>query len=227
MTEQETRAALVQACRDMNRLGINQGTSGNISVRQGDTMLISPSATPYDTMAAEDVAAMPIKGDYGTWTGRLRPSTEWRFHLDILRARPDAGAVVHSHPNFCTTLAIARKPIPAVHYMMAAFGGMDVRCAPYATFGTKELSEHAIEALRDRNACLLANHGMIVVGASLAKAMWLAVELETLAKQYWHSLLCGGPVLLTEAEIADTAKSFGNYGLQEAEAAPELKRRAS
>lgn len=225
--ETAARTALVEACRDLNRLGINQGTSGNISVRQGDTMLISPSAVPYDTMAAEDVAAMPIEGEYGAWSGRLRPSTEWRFHLDIMRVRPDAGAIVHSHPTFCTSLAIARKPIPACHYMMAAFGGMDVRCARYATYGTKELSEHAIEALKDRNACLLANHGMIVVGPNLAKAMWLAVELETIAKQYWHSLLIGGPVLLGEAEIADTARSFGSYGLQEDEAAPELKRRAS
>ncbi len=225
--EKALRTALVEACRDLNRLGINQGTSGNISVRHGDTMLISPSAVPYDTMTHEDVAAMPIGGEYGAWTGRLRPSTEWRFHLDIMRARPDAGAVVHCHPTFCTSLAIARKPIPACHYMMAAFGGVDVRCAPYATYGTKELSEHAIEALRDRNACLLANHGMIVVGPSLAKAMWLAVELETIAKQYWHSLLIGGPVLLGEAEIADTMKGFGSYGLQEEEAAPELKRRAS
>jgi L-fuculose-phosphate aldolase len=225
--EKAARTALVEALRDMNRLGINQGTSGNISVRHGDTMLISPSATPYDAMQPDDVAAMPIEGEYGAWGGRLRPSTEWRFHLDIMRARPDAGAVVHSHALFCTTLAIARKPIPAVHYMMAAFGGMDIRCAPYATYGTKELSEYAIEALRDRNACLLANHGMIVVGPSLAKAMWLAVELETIAKQYWHSLLIGGPVVLNEEQIADTARSFGSYGLQEAEAAPELKRLAS
>ena len=225
--EKAARAALVEACRDMNRLGINQGTSGNVSVRHGDTMLISPSATPYDTMRPEDVAAMPIEGEYGAWTGRLRPSTEWRFHLDIMRARPDAGAVVHSHPTFCTSLAIARKPIPACHYMIAAFGGVDVRCAPYATYGTEELSDHAIEALRGRNACLLANHGMIVVGPSLAKAMWLAVELEAIAKQYWHSLLIGGPVLLDEDQIADTARGFGSYGLQEAEAAPELKRLAS
>ena len=227
MTQQTLRSELVEACRAMNRLGINQGTSGNVSVRDGGTMLISPSATPYDTMAPEQVAAMPVEGEYGAWSGPLRPSTEWRFHLDIMRARPDAGAVVHSHPTYCTTLAIARKPIPAVHYMMAAFGGMDVRCAPYATFGTKELSEHAIRALEGRTACLLANHGMIVVGPSLAKAMWLAVELETIAKQYWHSLLIGGPVLLSEAEIADTAKSFGSYGLQEPTAAPELKRLAS
>ncbi len=222
----QLRSEVVEACRAMNRLGINQGNSGNVSVRDGDTMLISPSATPYETMQPEHVAAMPITGDYGAWTGPLRPSTEWRIHLDILRARPDAGAVVHSHPTYCTSLAIARKPIPAVHYMVAAFGGIDVRCAPYATFGTKALSEHAIAALDGRSACLLANHGMIVVGPSLAKAMWLAVELEAIARQYWHSLLIGGPVLLTEAEIADTMEGFGSYGLQEGQAGPGLKRLA-
>lgn len=215
MTEMEARHALIDACRRMNALGINQGTSGNISVRHEGKMLISPSATPYDDIAPEMVAAMPIKGKHGAWHGPLKPSTEWRFHLDIMRSRPDVGAVVHAHPTFCTTLAIARKEIPACHYMMAAFGGMTVRCAPYATFGTEELSRHAIAALEGRSACLLANHGMIVCGANLAKAMWLAVELETIARQYYHSLLIGGPVLLTESEIAATTDKFGSYGLQE------------
>jgi L-fuculose-phosphate aldolase len=224
MTEHEARTALIEACCAMNALGINQGTSGNISVRHGGTMLISPSAMPYHTIRPEDVAAMPIEGEYGAWSGTRRPSTEWRFHLDIMRARPEAGAVVHSHPTFCTALAIARKDIPAAHYMIAAFGGTDVRCAPYATFGTKELSEHALRALEGRDACLLANHGMIVCGATLAKAMWLAVELETIARQYWHSLQIGGPVLLTDAEIAETRRSFGSYGLQDESSAPELRR---
>jgi L-fuculose-phosphate aldolase len=215
MTEQEHRAALVEACRALASLGLSQGTAGNISVRHGDRMLISPSATPYETMAPEDVAAMPIHGEYGAWTGRLRPSTEWRFHLDIMRVHPEVGAVVHGHPTFCTALAIARRPIPPCHYMIAAFGGTDVRCAPYAAFGTKALSDHALRALEDRSACLLANHGMIAIGPSLARAMWLAVELEAIAKQYWHSLQCGGPVLLTDAEIAAAAARFSNYGMQE------------
>jgi len=214
MTEQEHRAALVEACRAMGTLGLSQGTSGNISVRHGDRMLISPSATPYETMRPEDVATMPVHGEYGAWTGPLRPSTEWRFHLDIMRARPECGAVVHGHPTFCTALAIARRPIPPCHYMIAAFGGGDVRCAPYATFGTQALSDHALRALEGRNACLLANHGMIVAGPSVARAMWLAVELETLAKQYWHSLHCGGPVLLSQDEIADAAARFAGYGIQ-------------
>ena len=216
MDEQDLRREIIESARAMNAMGISQGTSGNISARMGDTMLITPSATPYDDMRPEQVAAMPLRGERGKWTGPLKPSTEWRFHLDILQGRPDAGAVVHSHPTFCTTLAIARRDIPACHYMIVAFGGTNVRCAPYATFGTAELAQYALTALEDRNACLLANHGMIVVGATLAKAMWLAGELETIAKQYCHSLMIGGPHILTDAEIADAAKSFGSYGLQDA-----------
>ena len=215
MTDQKEREALVAACRQMNALGINQGTSGNISVRAGDIMLISPSATPYHLLQARDVAEMPLQGEYGSWHGPLKPSTEWRFHLDIMRSRADAGAIVHAHPPYCTSLAIARKSIPACHYMMAAFGGTDVRCTPYATFGTRELSDHALHALDGRNACLLANHGMIVVGGTLDKAMWLAVELETIARQYVLSLLIGGPVVLSEADIEATAVKFASYGLQE------------
>lgn len=213
--EKKLRKAIIEKCRWMNANGLNQGTSGNISARCGDNMLITPSATPYEAMEPEMIAAMPIEGKYGDWDGPLKPSTEWRFHLDIMRAKPEVGAVVHTHATYCTVLAIARKPIPAVHYMMAAFGGMDVRCAPYATFGTPELSAAALAALEGRTACLLANHGMIATGASLDKAMWLAVELETIAKQYYLSLSIGGPVLLDAAAIADTAKSFSTYGLQD------------
>lgn len=195
----------------MNALGINQGNSGNISVRSGSAMLITPSATPYDTMQPDDIASLDLSGD-GAWTGPLKPSTEWRFHFDILRGRPDAGAVVHTHAPFCTTLAIARREIPACHYMIAAFGGNSVRCAPYATFGTAELAALALAALEDRSACLLANHGMIVVGRTLSHAMWLAVELEALARQYHQSLLIGGPHILSGAELADAMTAFAGYG---------------
>ena len=215
MDETALRSEIVDAARSMNALGINHGTSGNISARLGGTMLITPSATPYEQMRPEDIAAMPLDGERGTWFGPLKPSTEWRFHLDILRGRPDAGAVVHTHATYCTTLAILRRPIPAVHYMIAAFGGTDVRCAPYATFGTAELAAHTLAALEGRNACLLANHGMVVVGVTLAKAMWLAVELETIARQYCFSLQIGQPHVLSDAEVADTAKSISTYGLQE------------
>ncbi len=212
MSEAALRAALVEACRSLNALGINQGTSGNISLRDGDAMLISPSATPYEDMRPEQVARMPLDGE-GAWEGPLKPSTEWRMHLDILRARPEVAAVVHAHPTFCTALAMCRRPIPAAHYMVAAFGGAEVRCAEYATFGTPELSEAAVAAMEGRSACLLANHGMIVCGATLARAMWLAVELETLARQYCHALQVGTPVLLDAAEIAEVARRFAGYGV--------------
>ena len=215
MNEEAARQALIEACRAMNELGINQGTSGNVSVRHGESMLISPSATPYHDIRPEQVARLAIRGEYGAYHGPLKPSTEWRIHLDIMRARPEVGAVVHSHPTFATTLAITRRGIPACHYMMAAFGGTDIRCADYATFGTKELSNLALVALEGRNACLLANHGMVVCGPTLAKAMWLAVELETIAKQYYHSLLIGGPHILTDQEIAATARKLDTYGPRE------------
>ena len=210
--EHELRTAIVTACREMNAIGINQGTSGNISARCGERMLITPSGVPYHEMAAEDLASMPLEGDYGSWDGPLAPSTEWRFHLDITRARPDVGAIVHAHSTFATALAIARKEIPACHYMIAAAGGPTIRCATYATYGTKELSDNALQALEDRNACLLANHGMIATGPNLAKAMWLAVELETIARQYVVSLSIGGPVLLSDAEIARVKEGFKSYG---------------
>ena len=216
----DAREAIIAACRAMNASGLNQGTSGNVSVRTpGGRMLITPSATPYDAMTPDMIAAMPIAapGDpaYGTWEGPLKPSSEWRFHLDILHARPDAGAIVYAHPIHCTTLAIARMPIAPVHYMIAAFGGADVRVAEYALFGTAALSAHVLRALEGRSACLMANHGALTVGPGLAKALWLAEELETLAHQYVASLAIGGPVLLSQAQIAEALGAFAGYGLQE------------
>lgn len=225
--ERELREAIIAKCRWMNASGLNQGTSGNISARYQDQMLITPSATPYDAMKPQMIASMPIEGEYGTWTGPLQPSTEWRFHLDIMRARPDVGAIVHTHSTYATVLAIARKSIPACHYMMAAFGGNDIRCAGYARYGTKELSELALAALEGRNGCLLANHGMIAVGANLDKAMWLAVELETIARQYYLSLALDDRAILSEEEIAETARGFSTYGLQPQKAKPAARARAS
>lgn len=213
--ERQLRQAIIAKCRWMNASGLNQGTSGNISVRYEEQMLITPSAVPYDAMMPEMIASMPLEGAYGDWSGPLKPSTEWRFHLDIMRARPDVGSVVHTHSTYATVLAIARKPIPACHYMIAAFGGTDVRCAGYARYGTKELSELALAALDQRNGCLLANHGMIAVGPNLDKAMWLAVELETIARQYYLSLALGSPSILSDTDIAETAKGFTSYGHQD------------
>lgn len=213
--ERALREEIIACCMEMNSSGINQGTSGNISVRYEDRMLISPSATPYNKLEPEMIASVALDDQSGAWEGPLKPSTEWRFHQALLRERTDAQAVVHAHPTYCTTLAIARKEIPACHYMVAAFGGNNVRCAGYATYGTEALSALAIEAMQDRSACLLANHGMIAIGESLAKAMWRAIELETIARQYYLSLTIGGPVLLSDAEIDDTHKGFAGYGLQE------------
>jgi len=213
--ERKLREAIIAKCRWMNACGLNQGTSGNISARYEGRMLITPSATPYEAIKPEMIASMPIEGDYGHWDGPLKPSTEWRFHLDIMRARSDVGGIVHTHSTYATVLAIARKSIPACHYMMAAFGGTDIRCAGYARYGTKELSELALAALEGRNGCLLANHGMIAVGANLDKAMWLAVELETIARQYYLSLALDQRFILSETEIAETAQGFQTYGLQD------------
>src|SRR5262245_17485165 len=154
--ELRLREAIIAKCRWMNAEGFNQGTSGNISARFRDRMLITPSAIPYDAMEPEMIASMPLDGEYGKWDGPLKPSVEWRFHLDIMRARPDVGAIVHTHAIYSTILAIAGKSIPAVHYMIAAFGGPTIRCGTYATYGTKELSDNALAALEGRNGCLLA-----------------------------------------------------------------------
>ena len=210
--EIELRRGIIQAACRMNAIGLNQGTSGNISARFEDRMLITPSGVPYDALEPGDIASLPIDAEYGAWDGPLRPSSEWRFHLDITRARPEVGAIVHAHSTFATTLACCRKEIPACHYMIAASGGPVIRCADYATYGTKELSIAALKALEGRSCCLLANHGMIATGPDLGKAMWLAIELETIAKQYYFALALGGPVLLPDEEIANVLDRFKDYG---------------
>lgn len=223
MTEREIRKAIVANCLEMNATGLNQGTSGNLSARYKDMMIITPSGIAYDVLKPSDLATMPINRDYGSWEGPLKPSSEWRFHLDIMKSRPDVGGIVHTHSTYATILSIAGKEIPACHYMIAAFGGPTIRCADYATFGTEELSNNALKALEDRTGCILANHGMIATGANIAKAMWLAVELETIAKQYYHSLLIGGPNLLSDAEIANVKERFKGYGLQDKKPANDAK----
>ncbi|AZO05766.1 MULTISPECIES: L-fuculose-phosphate aldolase [unclassified Mesorhizobium] len=216
VSDRDVRQAIIDACIEMNALGINQGTSGNISCRHGEGMLISPTSTPYDTLVPEDIVFMGWDGEVD---GRLPPSSEWRFHLDIMKARPEVNAVVHAHPTYCTTIAIMGRKIPAIHYMVAVAGGNDIRCAPYATFGTAELSAHAVEALRGRKACLLAQHGMIAIGSSLAQAMWLAVEVETLARQYHGALQIGEPPILSDEEIENVIKRMASYGLRDNDAA--------
>ena len=161
------------------------------------------------------IARMPIGSEPMEWTGPLKPSSEWRIHHDLASARPDFQAIVHTHAQFCTIMANARKPIPAIHYMIAAFGGSDIPLADYATFGTKELSDNVVSAMAARNGCLMANHGMIVGAGDLIRAAWLVEEMEALAHQYVHALQMNEMHILKETEIEEAARKFDDYGPKE------------
>ena len=216
MTDAEIRKDMVAACKRLEAEGLNRGASGNVSVRHGERMLITPTAVGYDVIAPEMMADMPL-GGAGDWEGPNAPSSEWRFHLDILRARPDINAVVHAHAPWSTVLAVARRKIPAIHYMIAAFGGPEIRVADYARYGTQELSDNIVAAMEGRFGCLMANHGMVVGGPDLTRALWLAGELEALAHQHYHALAIGGGHILSDAQIAETAKGFESYGVRNRE----------
>ncbi len=196
----------------MNASGINRGSAGNVSARCDGGFLITPTGMAYDACVPDDMATV---GADGTATGRCKPSSEWRFHRDIYAARPEAGAVVHTHSPFATALACQGQDIPAFHYMVARFGGTDVRCAAYATFGSQELSDAIITAIEARCACLMAHHGMVVFGRDCDHALALAVELETLCEQYWRVLQLGTPKLLAADEMERVLAKFASYGQQE------------
>ncbi len=199
---------IIDTCLAMNSEGINQGTAGNVSIRFEDGFLITPSAVAYNKLVPGDIVYIDMDGSA---QGRLRPSSEWRMHLDIYATRPEAEAVIHVHSTFATALSCLRKDIPAFHYMVAVAGGKDIKCSNYALFGTQELSDTMLKALNDRCACLLGTHGMICFHDSLDKALWLAVEVETLAKQYWYACQAGEPVLLSDAQITEVLEKFKNY----------------
>jgi len=203
------RERLAAAGKRLAALGLTQGSSGNLSVRlDADRFLITPSGRPCDELNVDDIVAMTMAGDAA---GGGRPSSEWRMHRDIYAARAEAGAIVHAHPGHATALACLRRGIPAFHYMVAVAGGADIRCADYATFGTQALSDRVLAALDGRQACLMANHGIICFGAGLDEALSLALEVETLAAQYWRALQIGEPVLLSEAEMAEVLRRFEDY----------------
>lgn len=207
----EIRERIVETCRAMERAGINQGTAGNLSVRHGDGFLITPSSLPYDRMTPEDVAEM---GFDGTYAGR-RPSSEWRFHRDILRARTDVDVVLHCHSVHATAVACHHRAIPAFHYMVGIAGGTTIRCARYATFGTQGLSDAALEALEGRMACLLGQHGQIALGKTLEQALFLATEVETIARLYVNALVIGEPPVLPDDEMERVIEQMRrmSYGL--------------
>ncbi len=204
----ELREQLIATAVAMNASGINRGTSGNLSVRLDGGFLITPSATNYSDLVAEDIVEMNLEGE---WEDSVKPSSEWRFHRDIYRHRTDARAIVHAHPVFCTTLACLGRPIPALHYMVAVAGGTDIRCATYATFGTQELSDHVLAALTDRKACLMANHGLLCFEQDLPRALALAIEIEQLAQVYHQCLTVGEPVILEDEEMARVLEKFKHY----------------
>ncbi|WP_292884003.1 class II aldolase/adducin family protein [Nisaea sp.] len=211
--EKALRQEVIDTCLKMNEMGLNQGTSGNVSVRVSEDpkegFFLTPSSIRYDRLTPEDIVRMDLDGNV---EGKHKPSSEWRFHLDIMKAREDAGAIVHTHGMFATTLACLHREIPAFHYMIALFGGPTIRCAPYATYGTQELSDYALQALEGRKACLLGNHGLIVLGPHLERTLALTVEAETLAAMYWRALQIGQPAILPDEEIEKVAAKFGVTG---------------
>lgn len=213
-TLQGAREQLLVISLQLCSLGLNRGTSGNVSVRalndSGQSgFLITPSGMAVDKMMPADMVWMNFAGHA---EGRCQPSSEWQFHLDILQQRNEVNAVVHTHSMFAATLSTLRKDVPAFHYMIALAGGNDIRCAPYALFGSKLLSENALSALQDRKACLLANHGMIAVGATLEKALSVALEVETLCEQYQRALQIGEPHILSDEEMQEVKEKFKSYG---------------
>ena len=211
--EMALRASVVATALAMNARGINRGKSGNVSARWRtsgfDGFVVTPTGLPYEETDPHDIVPMTLDGEA---RGTRLPSSEWRFHRDIYRVRPEVNAVVHTHAPFATTLASHSRGIPAFHYMVAVAGGRDIRCAPYATFGTQTLSDHVTAALDGRRACLLAHHGMIAVGPSLPDALALAVEVETLAEIYWRALSIGEPEVLSDAEMEIVLRKFATYG---------------
>jgi L-fuculose-phosphate aldolase len=209
MNENELRSEMVLITKRLDELGLNRGTSGNLSARFGEGMLITPSGMGAEGLSEDDIVFVHMDG---TARGRWQPSSEWLFHRDILAQRADAGAIVHTHSIAATALACLRKDIPPFHYMIALMGGDNIRCAKYATFGTRELSDNALIALHGRKACLLSNHGMIAVGKDLEDAFRITVEVETLSEMYLRTLQAGEPVLLTAGEFLEAQQRFATYG---------------
>jgi len=207
------RAGLIAVAREMNDSGLNRGTSGNLSVRCGDGMRITPSGIAYEELGPEDIVHVgPIVDSRPVFDGTRKPSSEWRIHRDVYLARPDVQAILHAHPVHATSLACLRRPLPAFHYMVAVAGGRDIRCAGYATFGSQALSDRVLEALENRRACLMANHGILVTARDPASALALAQEIEQLAQSYLECLAVGEPVVLDDAEMDRVLEKFKTYG---------------
>ncbi len=212
MSEFTLRKDVIATARRTETEWLTHGTSGNVSARAPGGFWITPTGIPYARLEPGDLVLLDMDGNAAR--GTRRPSSEWRIHRDIYAARPEAGAVIHVHPPYATTISCLRKDLPAVHYMIAVAGGSTVRCAEYATFGTEELSAHTLAALEGRTACLLANHGLVALGADLAGAFRTALEVERVAELYWRALAAGAPVILDQNEMDRVVERFKDYGQQ-------------
>jgi len=213
VNHESLRLGLIETAVAMNHCGLNQGTSGNLSARCEGGMLITPSGMNYAGLEPGDIVLVDAAGHP---QGTRQPSSEWRIHHDIYAGRTDARAILHAHPTACTALACLNRAIPAFHYMVAVAGGRDVRCAPYATFGSQELSDRVVDALNGRKACLMANHGLVCLAENLDRALALAIEIETLARTYLQALSVGEPIILDDAEMDRVLLKFKSYGVQDA-----------
>ena len=213
MGELEIRKEIIATCLKMEELGINQGTSGNISHRFKEGILITPSGISYDLLKPEDIVFVPF-GSKKDYIGRYAPSSELDFHFDLLKEKLEINCVLHNHSTYATSMAICGLEIPAHHYMVAVAGGHKIPCAKYATFGTSELSKNIIKTLKGYSACLLANHGVITTGDSLKKALWIAIEVENLAKQYIMAKQIGEPNILSSKEMDIIVEKFNTYGIK-------------
>lgn len=213
MTEDERRLReeLVEQYQRMGRLGLNELSSGNLSARFGENMLISQNGATAESISVDTIVECTLDGE---WEGARKPSSEWRMHAAIYKRHEAAQAVVHTHSDYCVALASSLKPLPGFHYLVGVFGGNDVPCVPYSTFGTQPLADDAAAALTDRTACLLGNHGMIARGINLKRAANMAYRLELMCRQYVLACQLGTPTLLTDAQWKDFfAKAEANqYG---------------
>ena len=212
MKDIDLRNKIIATVLKFDKTGLSEGTSGNLSTRTGDGFLITPSGIDYEKLIPEDLVEMDLTGRIISC--KLKPSSEWPFHKAIYATREEVNAVMHVHSPYATGIACSRRDIPAFHYMVALAGGDNIRCAEYATFGSEELSTYAVNALQDRKACLLANHGQIALGEDIAEAFNLAREVENLARLFWISLQAGGPVLLDDREMEINLEKFKTYGKQ-------------
>ena len=213
MSELKIRKEIIEICLKMEKIGLNQGTSGNISHRYKDGLLITPSGIAYEELKPQDIVFVPFS-DKNSYEGKYPPSSELDFHFDLLVAKPEINCVLHNHSTYATSIATCQKEIPPYHYMVAVAGGKKIPCTAYATFGTKELSNNIIKTLQGYSGCLIANHGVVTVAKDLKKALWLAIEIENLARGYIHAKTIGEPVILDDKEMDKILDKFKNYGLK-------------